>query len=130
MTAGLVYDCWGTDNLARPIETMNDPQTGPSDRVDSKVHSRSNRMPQISVAFLLGVTLIFAVMMTAGLVYGLRVPAVREEFGWMTSPRSGESSHSAHLKFILFTLTSPLVLAGLLSTLMALLKRLFRHSQA
>ncbi len=113
---------------------MNDPQTVPSDRVESRVNARvnspANRMPQISVAFLLGVTLIFAVMMTAGLVYGLRVPAVREEFGWMTSSRPGESSHSAHLKFILFTLTSPLVLAGLLSTLMAVLKRLFRQGSA
>jgi hypothetical protein len=88
--------------------------------------SATRRMPQISVAFLMGVTLIFAVMMTAGLVYGLRVPAVREELGWMTSTRPGESTHSAHLKFILFTLTSPLVLAGLLSTLTAILKRLFR----
>ncbi len=87
--------------------------------------ARGIRPPQISLAFMLGVTLIFAVMMTASLVYGLRVPAVREELGWLSPASSGESSHSAHLRFILFTLTAPLILAGLLSTLMAVLKRLF-----
>ncbi len=84
-----------------------------------------SRPPQISLAFILGVTLILAVMMTASLVYGLRVPAVRAELGWAAPASPAESNHSAHLKFILFTLTAPLVLAGAMSTLMAVLKRWF-----
>lgn len=79
---------------------------------------------------MLGVTLIFAIMMTASLVYGLRVPAVRAELGWLTPASKSDIGHWAHLRFILFTLTAPLILAGLLSTMMVVLQRFYRQNES
>lgn len=84
--------------------------------------SRRRRPPQISLAVLMLMMLIFA-LISAGLFYAARVPAVQDELSVLTggSPGGGEDlGRTAHLTFILFTFTSPLILAGLLSTAVAL----------
>lgn len=67
---------------------------------------------------------IFAVM-SAGLFYASRVPAVQAELDVLFGGEAGDSEEvgrSAHIVFIMFTLTSPLLLAGVLSTGMAVLR--------
>ncbi|MCG8652353.1 MAG: hypothetical protein MI861_21105 [Pirellulales bacterium] len=67
---------------------------------------------------------IFAVM-SAGLFYASRVPAVQEELDVLLgNEAAGNQSvgRVAHIVFIMFTFTSPLLLAGALSTGMALLR--------
>lgn len=74
---------------------------------------------------------IFAVM-SAGLFYASRVPAVQEEINVMVRGRSGGGSEDlgrlAHITFIMFTFTSPLILAGVLSTGLAVLRWLERRA--
>ena len=84
------------------------------------------RGPQISLLMLFLIMMIFAVI-SAGLLYASRVPAVREEWAALTGmdpidAGAGEG-RTAHLFFILFTLTAPLLLAGVLSTGVAILRR-------
>ena len=79
--------------------------------------------PQVSLATLL---LIIAVSSTllASLLYASRVPMIREEWATLTGTEyAGPSTDSyegrtAHLSFLLFTLISPLLLAGVLSTML------------
>ncbi len=58
--------------------------------------------------------------MSAGLFYASRVPVVREDLQILTTGESGgggeDVGRRAHIAFILFTFTSPLILAGILST--------------
>ncbi len=73
---------------------------------------------------------IFSVM-SAGLFYASRVPAVQEEINVMVHGRARgdreDVGRLAHITFIMFTFTSPLILAGVLSTGMALLRWLQRR---
>jgi len=73
---------------------------------------------------------IFSVM-SAGLFYASRVPAVQEEINVMVHGRAGGDSEDvgrlAHITFIMFTFTSPLILASVLSTGMAVLRWLQRR---
>lgn len=73
---------------------------------------------------------IFSVM-SAGFFYASRVPAVQDELKVIMSGSSGSSGEDvgrlAHITFILFTFTSPLLLAGVLSTALAVLRWLDRR---
>ena len=73
---------------------------------------------------------IFSVM-SAGLFYASRVPAVQEELNVIMGGNSGGGSEDAgrlaHITFILFTFTSPLLLAGVLSSVLAVLRWLDRR---
>ena len=82
------------------------------------------RPPQMSIGFMMLMMIIFAVM-SAGLFYASRVPAIQEEIDMMMGrERSGgeDAGRVAHIAFIMFTFTSPLLLAGALSTGMAILR--------
>ncbi len=71
---------------------------------------------------------IFAVM-SAGLFYASRVPAVQNEIAILFGKEPGateEVGRTAHIVFIMFTFTSPLLLAAVLSTLVAILRKLGR----
>lgn len=73
---------------------------------------------------------IFAVL-SAGLFYAARVPAVQEELGILFGtevPAADEQvGRLAQVGFILFTFTSPLLLAGFLATCMGVLRRIERR---
>ena len=73
---------------------------------------------------------IFSIM-SAGLFYASRVPAVQEEINVMVHGRTGgdreDVGRLAHITFIMFTFTSPLTLAGVLSTGMTVLRWLDRR---
>ncbi len=88
--------------------------------MDANPEPTTRRPPQISVGFLLLIMVIFA-SMSAGLLYASRVDAIQDEltalFGRQVTPdRDRNAGRLPHLVFILFTLTSPLILAGILST--------------
>ncbi len=79
---------------------------------------------------------IFAVM-SAGLLYAAKVPAIQEEWNLLLTGSSGGSTggsaggvadagRGSHIVFIMFTFTSPLLLAGSLSTAMMVVRRLNR----
>ncbi len=87
------------------------------------------RPPQISLSFMMLMMIIFAVM-SAGLFYASRVPAVQEEIASVLGNRTGDSQdvgRAAHIVFIMFTFTSPLLLAGVLSTAVAALRWIERR---
>ena len=87
------------------------------------------RPPQISLGFLMLMMVVFS-MMSAGLFYASRVEAVQDELGVLTGGKAGggeDVGRLAHITFIMFTFTSPLLLAGLLSTVMAVLRWLERR---
>ncbi|TWU34475.1 hypothetical protein [Novipirellula artificiosorum] len=85
------------------------------------------RPPQISLGFMMLMMLIFA-LISAGILYASRVPAVRDELSLLIKGTpsgaigSSEDGRFAHIVFILFTFTSPLILAGVLSSGMAALR--------
>lgn len=67
---------------------------------------------------------IFAVI-SAGFFYASQVPAIQEEFNVIFKGKTGsteEVGRTAHVTFIMFTFTSPLILAGTLSTGLAVLR--------
>ena len=68
---------------------------------------------------------IFSIM-SAGLLYASRVPAVQDEIqallGDNVAVRSDDVGRTAHLAFIIFTFTSPLLLAAILSTGLSILR--------
>jgi hypothetical protein len=87
--------------------------------------SMRRRPPQMSLSFMLMMMVIFSVM-SAGLYYASRVPAVQDEISVLAHGKSSgareDAGRLAHITFIMFTFTSPLILAGVLSTGMALLR--------
>ena len=98
---------------------MNKPPTG-----------RRRKPPQMSLGFMLLMMIVFSVM-SAGLFYASRVPAVEEEIEVLVHGRTGDGEDEvgrlAHVTFIMFTFTSPLILAGVLSTGVAVLRWLDRR---
>ena len=68
---------------------------------------------------------VFAVM-SAGLFYASRVPLIREEIAALVRGKAASGGEdigrTAHIAFIMFTFSSPLLLAGLLSTGMSILR--------
>lgn len=93
---------------------------------------RLRRPPQISIAFMLLSTIVLAVM-SAGLFYASRVGAVQDEMSVLSggSVESGgvDASRFSHIVFIMFTFTSPLILAGILSTVVGVMKWFERAGQ-
>ena len=79
----------------------------------------ARRPLQISISMMLLMMVVFAVM-SAGLFYASRVPAIRDEIAALvrgkTSTSGEDVGRAAHIAFIMFTFSSPLILAGLIST--------------
>lgn len=71
-------------------------------------------------------------IMSAGMFYASRVPAVQDEISVLTSGGSASSSADtgrvAHIIFIMFTFTSPLILAGVLSTAVTFMRWIERRA--
>ena len=69
--------------------------------------------------------IVFSIM-SAGLFYASRVPIVQEEISVLVQGKGGgsggEAGRLAHIIFIMFTFSSPLILAGVLSTAVGLLR--------
>lgn len=84
----------------------------------------TRRPPQMSLGFMMLMMVVFAVI-SAGLLYASRVPLVQNDINSLTGGQSGDVEdvgRAAHITFIMFTFTSPLILAGLLSTGMSILR--------
>jgi len=84
----------------------------------------------MSLAFMLMMMVIFSVI-SAGFFYASRVPAIQAELEAWTGgsvSSSRETGRLPHIVFIMFTFTSPLLLAGFLSTALAVL-RWFQRTQ-
>lgn len=67
---------------------------------------------------------VFAIV-SAGFFYASRVPAVQQEVSVLVHGKAGtgdDVGRLSHIVFIMFTFTSPLLLAGALSTGMAVLR--------
>jgi len=82
--------------------------------------------PQISIALMILLMSIFAVM-SAGMFYASRVGAIQDEisiFGGGSA--SSEPNRAAHLTFLMFTYTSPLLLAMVLGTIVSIIRFLNR----
>jgi hypothetical protein len=76
------------------------------------------RPPQISIGFMMLLMVIFA-LISAGMFYSARVPAVQNDISVLMGGSSGSAEdvgRTAQITFIMFTFTSPLILAGVLST--------------
>lgn len=77
----------------------------------------------MSLGFMMLMMIVFS-MMSAALFYASRVPAVQEEISVLTGGKVGTSGTEVgrlvHITFIMFTFTSPLILAGVLSTIMSI----------
>ncbi|WP_150075211.1 hypothetical protein [Roseiconus nitratireducens] len=69
---------------------------------------------------------------SAAFFYASQVPAIREELSvlFYGEAKGGEEDvgRAAHRAFILFTFTSPLLLAGLLSTALSIMKHFHRET--
>ena len=81
--------------------------------------SSHRRPPQISIAFMMMLMLIFS-FISAGLFYASRVPAIQNEIsmfmtGQVTDGSEEEAGRMAQIAFVMFTYTSPLLLAGAIS---------------
>jgi hypothetical protein len=87
--------------------------------------SKRRRPFQISIGFMMLMMVIFS-FMSAGLYYASRVPLVQEEISVLFHGKSSGDGEDvgrlAHITFIMFTFTSPLILASVLSTGMAVLR--------
>lgn len=78
--------------------------------------------PQISLALLLMLMCIF-VLMSAGMYYASRVAAVQDEIAVLTGVGgSGDASRTAHLTFLIFTYTSPLLLAAVVGIMTVVMR--------
>lgn len=100
---------------------MTDPvssERGRSDRSDvtkPKTARRVNRL-QIGIGAML-VLVIISALISAGLVYAARIPEIQEELSVLfgTEVTADRTRRGPQILFILFTITSPLLLAMLLS---------------
>ncbi|OYP31130.1 hypothetical protein [Rhodopirellula sp. MGV] len=85
---------------------------------------------QISLSLMLLLMVVFA-FMSAALFYASRVPMIREEISVLlygkTSDGGEDAGRLAHRAFIMFTFTSPLLLAGTLSLIMGVLQKMGRR---
>lgn len=68
--------------------------------------------------------IVFSIM-SAGLFYASRVSIVQEEFSVLVQGKGvgigADTGRLAHIVFIMFTFSSPLILAGVLSTIVSVL---------
>ncbi len=71
--------------------------------------------------------LVFSIM-SAGFFYASRVDAIQGELTFSGSPQVssnlGGNQRTSHVIFIMFTFTSPLLLAGILASAVSLLRRI------
>ena len=85
----------------------------------------ARRQFQISIGLMMLIMVVFAVM-SAGLFYASRVPLIRQEIAALVHGKASSGGEdigrTAHIAFIMFTFSSPLLLAGLLSTGMSILR--------
>ena len=69
--------------------------------------------------------IVFSIM-SAGLFYASRVPIVQEEISVLVQGKGAgpgsDTGRLAHIVFIMFTFSSPLILAGVLSTVVSFLR--------
>ncbi|MCC9603060.1 hypothetical protein LOC67_21130 [Stieleria sp. JC731] len=102
---------------------MNQPPTKPTARP-------SVPRFQISLSMMLLLMVVFA-FISAALFYASRVPVIREELSMLIygEIREGgeDAGRLAHRAFIMFTFTSPLLLAATLSLAVNILERLGRR---
>ncbi|WP_146580719.1 hypothetical protein [Neorhodopirellula pilleata] len=84
---------------------------------------------QIGIAAMLLLVLVSAVF-SGGLVYAARIPEIQEELSVLfgTEVTADRTRRGPQILFILFTLSSPLLIAGLLSTAMTLKETRFLKS--
>jgi magnesium-transporting ATPase (P-type) len=86
---------------------------------------------QISLSLMLLLMVVFA-FISAALFYAAQVPAIRQEVNvlWYGEARDGgeDVGRIAHRAFILFTFTSPLLLACVLSIAVSVMKYFQRKS--
>lgn len=87
---------------------------------------RASSRSQISLGMMLLLTMI-ACMLAAMFLYGTRIEEVQTElrlyFGYTSPHKTTEASRTMHLVFLLFTYSSPLLLAGMIATFRSLLQR-------
>ena len=88
--------------------------------------SSQRRPPQLSIAFMLMLMLIFS-FVSAGLFYASRVPAIQDEVSMLMTgevpiPTDEKPARLAQIPFVMFTFTSPLLLAGFIATVMSILQ--------
>jgi len=90
----------------------------------------ARKPPQISLGFLMLVMIVFAVM-SAGFLYASRIDIIQDELdsllGRELTMDEGTQGRLPHLVFLLFTLTSPLILAALLSTGVSVMRMMDRR---
>lgn len=85
---------------------------------------------QISLGLMMLMMVIFAVM-SAGFFYASHVSAIQDEFSILFGGGLGtrkQIGRLAQIGFIMFTFTSPLLLAGVLSTGVAFIRWLQRNN--
>lgn len=82
----------------------------------SSTPPESSKRPQIGLAAML-VMVILAALVSAGLVYAARIPEIQEELSVLlgTEVTVDHTRRAPQILFILFTVTSPLLLAMFLS---------------
>lgn len=94
---------------------------------EPRAPSQNSSRPQVSIAVSLLLVLISAVFL-AGLFYASRVPSVQTDIAiWVgTQPPEDESGSLSQVLFIMFTFTSPLVIAMTLSLVMSVWNKMTR----
>ena len=109
----------------KPSETA-----GNTNPVEAVQRRGSTPRFQVSLSLMLLLMVVFA-FISAALFYASRVPMIREELSVLIygEVREGgeDAGRLAHRAFIMFTFTSPLLLATTLSMIVALLQKLDRR---
>ncbi|MDA9777301.1 hypothetical protein N9D38_02595 [Rubripirellula sp.] len=82
---------------------------------------------QISIGTMMLLMLVFSIM-SAGFFYASRVDAIQGELTFSASSQVSSNldgnQRTSHVIFIMFTFTSPLLLAGILASAVSLLRRI------
>ncbi|MCD0459394.1 hypothetical protein [Roseiconus lacunae] len=98
-------------------------------RSNTEVGGRRPRF-QVSLSLMLLLMVVFA-FISAALFYAARVPMIREELSVLLYGEARDGGEDvgrlAHRAFIMFTFTSPLLLAGMLSLMVTVINWLSRR---
>ncbi len=101
--------------------------TGPAESDTSPRPAKHGPRIQISLSMMLLMMVVFA-FISAALYYASQVPAIREELSVLLYGEAEDGGEDvgrlAHRAFIMFTFTSPLLLACVLSLVVSALKYL------
>ncbi|MEO9590347.1 hypothetical protein [Rhodopirellula bahusiensis] len=102
-------------------------EADPASPSDARTSSPGVPRPQVSIAISLLLVLISALFL-AGLFYASRVPSVQTDIAiWVGAPPPEDESGSlSQVLFIMFTFTSPLVIAMTLSLVMSVWNKITR----